>query len=68
MNDSVVEILELTATSRRTAQPPVKRGLESGLFLILGVCGIAATIYSIGYLVAFIHRDSLTRTITGFLQ
>jgi hypothetical protein len=95
MNDSVIETLDLTATSPRTAQPlagkirvisyvsepetplwkltsttlsPVNRGLETGLFLVIAVSGIGATVYGIAHLVAFIHSDSLTRTITGLLQ
>jgi len=50
------------------ALSPVKRGLETALFLIIAVSGIGATVYGIAHLVAFIHSDSLTRTITGLLQ
>ena len=51
-----------------TARSPVKQGLEIGLFLIIAVSGIGAAVYGIAQLVAFIHSDSLTRTVTGLLQ
>jgi hypothetical protein len=51
-----------------TALSPVKQGLEIGLFLIIAVSGIGAAVYGIAHLVAFIHSDSLTRTITGLLH
>ncbi|MBV8225598.1 MAG: hypothetical protein JO232_10460 [Verrucomicrobia bacterium] len=50
------------------ASSPVKRGLETALFLIIAVSGIGAVVYGIAHLVAFIHSDSLTRTVTGLLQ
>ena len=51
-----------------TALSPVKRGLETGLFLIAGLVGIGAVVYGLGHLLAFIHSDSLTRTVTALLQ
>ncbi|MBV8414452.1 MAG: hypothetical protein JO251_04495 [Verrucomicrobia bacterium] len=50
------------------ALSPAKRGLETALFLIIAVSGIGAVVYGIAHLVAFIHSDSLTRTVTGLLQ
>ena len=51
-----------------TAISPVKRGFESGLFLIASSFGIGATVYGMGQLVAFIHSDSLVHTVTALLR
>jgi|ERR1700738_1037438 hypothetical protein len=51
-----------------TVISPVKRGFESGLFLIASSFGIGATVYGMDQLVAFIHSDSLARTITALLR
>ena len=51
-----------------TAISPVKRGFESGLFLIASSFGIGATVYGLGQLVAFVHSDSLLHTVTALLR
>ncbi|MBV8227550.1 MAG: hypothetical protein JO232_20425 [Verrucomicrobia bacterium] len=51
-----------------TALSPVKRGLETGLFLIAGLVGIGAVVYGLGRLIEFMNSDSLTRTVTALLQ
>jgi hypothetical protein len=51
-----------------TVASPVKRGIETGLFLIVGSLGFGVTIYSVCQLVTFFHNDSLTQKVNALLR
>jgi hypothetical protein len=47
---------------------PLKRGIETSLFLIISSLGFGLTLYSIEQFAVFFHSDSLTHTITSLLH
>jgi hypothetical protein len=51
-----------------TVASPLKRGIETGLFLIVSSLGFGVTIYSVHQFVTFFHHDSLTQTVSALLR
>ena len=61
---SEVRLWKLTST----VHSPLKRGIETTLFLLVSSLGFGLTAYSLDQFVTFFHSDSLTQTITFLLR
>jgi hypothetical protein len=51
-----------------TVHSPLKRGIETSLFLIISSLGFGLTVYSIGQFATFFQNDSLTHAIGSLLR
>jgi hypothetical protein len=58
-----VRLWKLTST----IHSPLKRRIETSLFLIISSLGIGLTVYSLDQFATFFHNDSLTQTISLLL-
>jgi hypothetical protein len=61
---SEVRLWKLTST----VHSPLKRGIETTLFLLVSSLGVGLAAYSLDQFVTFFHNDSLTQTITFLLR
>jgi hypothetical protein len=51
-----------------TVHSPLKRGIETSLFLIISSLGFGLVVYSLDQFATFFHDDSLTQAIASLLR
>jgi hypothetical protein len=59
-----VRLWKLTST----VHSPLRRGIETTLFLVVSSLGFGLAAYSLDQFVTFFHNDSLTQTIAFLLR